>query len=58
MGSQSFGLCKEYDIVFNLLKASLVYEIMLLFFIKSERFKGEKNLAVPLVGSTWLGPAK
>ena len=28
------------------------------FLMKSSTLKGEKNFAVPLVGSTWLGPAK
>ncbi len=28
------------------------------FFMKSSTPSGEKNLAVPLVGRTWLGPAK
>ena len=31
---------------------------MLDFLMKSSTDKGEKNLAVPLVGSTWFGPAK
>ena len=29
-----------------------------IFLIKSSTPRGEKNFAVPLVGSTWLGPAK
>ena len=28
------------------------------FLIKSSTPSGEKNLAVPFVGSTWFGPAK
>ena len=39
-------------------KASLEYEIILDFFIKSSTLSGEKNLAVPFVGKTWFGPAK
>lgn len=33
-------------------------EMMLVFFKKSSTFNGEKNRAVPFVGSTWFGPAK
>ena len=39
-------------------KASLEYEIMLDFLIKSSTLRAEKNFAVPFVGSTWFGPAK
>jgi hypothetical protein len=38
--------------------AFLEYEIILDFLIKSSTLNAEKNLAVPLVGRTWLGPAK
>ena len=38
--------------------ASFEYEIILDFFIKSSTDNGEKNFAVPFVGSTWFGPAK
>src|SRR5699024_7792695 len=38
--------------------ASLEYEMILDFLIKSSTERGEKNLAVPFVGSTWFGPAK
>ena len=38
--------------------ASLEYEIILDFLIKSSTLYGEKNFAVPFVGKTWLGPAK
>ena len=34
------------------------YKILLDFFTKLSTERGEKNLAVPLVGRTWLGPAK
>ena len=38
--------------------ASLVYDIILVLFMKASTPRGEKNLAVPFVGRTWLGPAK
>ena len=34
------------------------YEITEDLFMKSSTPRGEKNLAVPFVGRTWLGPAK
>ena len=39
-------------------KVVLSYSITLIVLIKLVTDRGEKNRAVPEVGSTWLGPAR
>ena len=52
MCCEMFGFSKFFNVCMDLFSASLEYEMMLDFLIKSSTESGEKNLAVPFVGST------
>ena len=52
---KALWICERFD---KTLTTILVGNNIFHFFTKSSTFRGEKKRAVPLVGRTWLGPAK